>query len=156
MFKQRIAILAVAAALVVGGGSVFAGPDGKGGRPQRGEGRAGGGGHGPGARGMGIEKLLEQLDLTEAQKVQVAALQAQTRQQFEALRSDESVAPEQRREKAREIHQNFVNQLNQILTPQQQEQLAQLRQKAREGGPREGGPRGGERKRGEHKSKPHE
>lgn len=76
---------------------------------------------------------LQALNLTQQQKDQLKPIFQSGRQQMQALRSDSSLTPDQRREKMKEIRQNQQAQLNSILTPEQQQQLQQMHQHRRRG-----------------------
>lgn len=76
---------------------------------------------------------LQALNLTQQQKDQLKPIFQSSRQQMQALRSDTSLTPDQRREKMKEIRQNQQAQLNSILTPEQQQQLQQMHQHRRRG-----------------------
>jgi Spy/CpxP family protein refolding chaperone len=81
------------------------------------------GGMGPGG-GMGP---LAHLNLTPEQKSKIQPIMQSSRQQIQAVRADSSLTPEQKQAKVREIHQNAMSQVNAVLTPEQQQQLQQMR-----------------------------
>jgi Spy/CpxP family protein refolding chaperone len=70
---------------------------------------------------------FQALNLTDQQKQQLKPVFQSTRQQMQALRSDTTLTPEQKREKMKEIRQNQMAQMKSILTPEQQQQLHQMR-----------------------------
>ncbi len=72
-------------------------------------------------------RRFQALNLTEQQKAQLKPVFQSTRQQMQALRSDTSLTPEQKREKIQQIRQNQMTQLKSILTTEQQQQLHQMR-----------------------------
>jgi Spy/CpxP family protein refolding chaperone len=76
-----------------------------------------GGGMGPFAR----------LNLTSDQKSKIQPLLQAQRQQVEAVRLDSSLTPEQKRAKVREIRQGTKSQIDALLTPEQQQQLKEMR-----------------------------
>ena len=84
-------------------------------------------------RGPGMQRMLDKLNLSDAQKTQLKSLRDQQHQQLQALRQDQSLAPDQRRAQAQKIHQQFRSQMQGMLTPDQQAQLKQMR--GRRGGP---------------------
>lgn len=90
------------------------------------------GGMGPGG-GMGA---MARLNLTPDQKSKIQPIMQSSRQQVQAVRADSSLTPEQKQAKVREIHQNAMSQAKAVLTPEQQQQLQEMR-KGR------GGKRGG-------------
>lgn len=70
---------------------------------------------------------FQALNLTEQQRQQLQPVFQSTRQQMQALRSDTTLTPEQKREKMKAIRQNQMAQMKSILTPEQQQQLQQMR-----------------------------
>ena len=72
-------------------------------------------------------RRFQALNLSEQQKSQLQPVFQSTRQQMQALRSDTSLTPEQRREKMQQIRQNQMAQMKSILTPEQQQQMQQRR-----------------------------
>ena len=72
-------------------------------------------------------RRFQALNLSEQQKAQMAPIFQSTRQQMQALRSDSSLTPEQKRERMKEIRQNQMAQMKSILTPEQQQQMQQMR-----------------------------
>lgn len=77
--------------------------------------------------GFRAGRRFQALNLTEQQKQQLQPVFQSTRQQMQALRSDSTLTPEQRRERMKEIRQNQMAQMKSILTPEQQQQLQQKR-----------------------------
>ncbi len=71
---------------------------------------------------------FQALNLTDQQKQQLQPVFQSTRQQMQALRSDTTLTPEQKHEKMKAIRQNEMTQLKSILTPEQQQQLQQMRE----------------------------
>ncbi|MBI3885534.1 MAG: Spy/CpxP family protein refolding chaperone [Opitutae bacterium] len=72
-------------------------------------------------------RIAEKLDLNPAQQKKLEELRGQRRAELEALRDDQTLAPDARREKARSILENYRPQLAAVLTPAQQEKMAALR-----------------------------
>lgn len=99
------------------------------------------GGNEQGMRRPGVEqrlqRLSQELNLDDQQKAKIKPILEAEHKQMEALRSDSSLSPEDRRAKFREIHENTLKQMNPILTPEQQEKFAAMRKKRMEhrGGP---------------------
>ena len=85
---------------------------------------------GPGGPGFGRE--FDKLNLTDAQREQLRSQMQTQRQQLDALRSDQSLTPEQRRAKAEELRKQGHEQFLSALTPEQRQQLQNERQQARE------------------------
>lgn len=72
-------------------------------------------------------RRFQALNLTDQQKSQLKPVFESSRQQMQALRSDSSLTPELRREKMQQIRQNQMAQMKSILTPEQQQQMQQMR-----------------------------
>jgi Spy/CpxP family protein refolding chaperone len=102
------------------------------------------------ARGEGLgaqqqlDRLAEELKLTEDQKKKVAEAQKARMEKLRQIREDSSLSQEQKREKFREAMQDFDKKMKEILTSEQYEKW----QKMRPQGPAQGrgplrGPRSG-------------
>lgn len=78
------------------------------------------------------------LKLTADQKKQLQAIHQSTRDQLMALRNDQSLSPEQRREKARTIREGIQQQVQGVLTPEQQQMVKTRRLEGRERAPGRG------------------
>jgi len=72
-------------------------------------------------------RRFQALNLSAEQKSQLQPIFQSSRQQMQALRADTSLTPEQRHEKMQQIRQNQMAQMKSILTPEQQQQLQQMR-----------------------------
>jgi Spy/CpxP family protein refolding chaperone len=70
-----------------------------------------------------IQDALKQIDLSDEQKTQVATLMDDTKTRLKAVREKAEAAGEQARHEFRQIVDEARNQLQSILTPEQQEQL---------------------------------
>jgi protein CpxP len=100
-----------------------------------------GGRHGgPGREEHQIEFLTKKLNLTPDQVTQVKAIDDGSRQQMMALRSDSSLAPDEKKTKMKAIHQASQDKIRAVLTDDQktkydamQAQMQERRQN-REGG----------------------
>jgi Spy/CpxP family protein refolding chaperone len=124
-----------------------------------------------GPRGDRAEKLIEQLDLSEEQAEQIRAIREQSRaanedlfeevqqarEQMQSLLSSgaSNAELEQQHERMQALHQQMGDrrfqtmlQIREVLTPEQQQQLAELMEQRREqfGGRRRGGRPGGGRR----------
>ena len=73
------------------------------------------------------QHFAQALNLTPDQQSKLQPLFQQQREQMQALHNDTSLTPDQRKAKAQQLHQDFQAQLNGILTPEQQQQLQQMR-----------------------------
>jgi Spy/CpxP family protein refolding chaperone len=71
------------------------------------------------------------MKLTSDQKKQLQSIHQSTRDQLMALRNDQTLSLEQRQEKARTIREATRQQVQGILTPQQQEMVKNRRQEGR-------------------------
>ena len=74
------------------------------------------------------------MKLTADQKAQIQSIHKSTRDQLMALRNDQSLSPEQRREKARTIREGIRQQVQAVLTPEQREMVKNRLQERRERG----------------------
>lgn len=83
------------------------------------------------------------LELTPDQKTQMQSFLENQRAQMQALRSDSSLTPEQRREQAQAIRQQTRSNIGSLLTPEQQQKMQDLQITRR--GERRRGRRGGRR-----------
>ncbi|MCX7705462.1 MAG: hypothetical protein N2115_04305 [bacterium] len=83
----------------------------------------------PGEMGLGH---YSRLNLTEEQKAKIKEIQKSRREQLSALKQDTTLTAEQRREKARAIFESTQKQIDEILTPEQRQQLEQLRAEMKE------------------------
>ena len=106
----------------------------------------GGKGRGPSIE-QRMERLTEELKLTDAQKPKVKAVLEATAKKAQDLRGDSSVPREERREKMQAIMQDESKQMKGILTPDQYTQYEKMRSEMRGGGKK----REGEKKEGESK-----
>lgn len=73
-------------------------------------------------------RLAKRLGLTDDQTAKITSLLQSRQQQVAAVRSDSTLAPQDRRAKLRSILQNTDAQINALLTPDQQKQYAQMKQ----------------------------
>jgi Spy/CpxP family protein refolding chaperone len=77
----------------------------------------------------GGDRLTEELGLTNDQKTKWKAIGEQERSEMETLRNDSSVAKEDRRAKAGEIHQKYKEQRDALLTPEQKTKADKFRER---------------------------
>lgn len=71
-------------------------------------------------RGDRLKQLAEKLSLTEAQKTQIKPILEKAAQEGMALRDDESLSKEGRRDKMMAIRKTSHDQIRALLTPDQQ------------------------------------
>lgn len=115
--------------------------------PPGGPGADGGPGQNQGGRrqgGMmrGTERLLEQLELTDAQKEKIKAITEDAAKQFQALREQQDAQQGSLREKFQQIRDATMKKIEAVLTPEQrakfkklqEEAAAQMRERMREQG----------------------
>jgi Spy/CpxP family protein refolding chaperone len=75
----------------------------------------------------GFERMAQQLNLTDQQKTQIQGFTQAGRQQAMSIKQDTSLTPEQKRDKFRELRASTHQQVLGVLTPDQQQQMKQLR-----------------------------
>jgi Spy/CpxP family protein refolding chaperone len=85
-----------------------------------------------GHKGKGYNKEnrmggYDKLNLTADQKSRLDALKATYKQQAADLKNNTQLSDEQRKTRKKELHQNFKSQADAILTPEQKEQLSQMK-----------------------------
>ena len=80
------------------------------------------GDHGPSMKGR--PNLAKQLDLTDAQKPKVEAIMKSTMEKNRAVREDASLTPEEKKAKAKAIHEDAATQMKAVLTPEQKKYLS--------------------------------
>jgi Spy/CpxP family protein refolding chaperone len=77
--------------------------------------------------GGGFERMAQQLNLTDQQKTQIQGFTQAGRQQALSIKQDTTLTPEQKRDKLRELRASTHQQVLGVLTPEQQQQMKQLR-----------------------------
>jgi Spy/CpxP family protein refolding chaperone len=75
-----------------------------------------------------MQMLAQKLNLTDEQKQQFRQIGQQMRQQGMAIHKDTSLTDEQKREKMQSLRKQSHQQMFGILTPEQKDQLKQLRE----------------------------
>jgi periplasmic protein CpxP/Spy len=98
----------------------------------------GGRGRGPSVE-QRMERMTEELKLTDAQKPKVKAVLEATAKKGQELRGDSSVPREERREKMQAIMEQENKQLKEILTPDQYTKWEKMRAEMRGGGKKKEG-----------------
>lgn len=98
-------------------------------------GMGGPGGEGQGGRrqgGMmrGMERMLEQLNLTDAQKDKIKAIMEEATKQFQALRESQDAQQGSLREKFQQIRDATIKKIETVLTPEQRTKLKKLQEEA--------------------------
>ena len=78
--------------------------------------------------GQRMQKLTQELNLTPDQQTKIKPIFQQAHAQAKTIRQDATLNKDQKMAKMKELHQNTMAQLNEILTPEQQTQLKQLQE----------------------------
>jgi Spy/CpxP family protein refolding chaperone len=98
---------------------------------------------GPGHRGMDpehrVEMLQQKLNLNDSQTAQVRQIFTESRGQMEAIRSNASLAPEDRRAQMMTLHQGEQSRIRAVLTPDQQAKFDAMQARRQERHGDEGG-----------------
>jgi Spy/CpxP family protein refolding chaperone len=79
-----------------------------------------------------LQMLSEKLNLTEDQKAKLKPILQDQAQQLKALHNDPALSPEQKSAKKKIIHELTHDQINNVLTPEQQDKFKQMKQDAME------------------------
>jgi periplasmic protein CpxP/Spy len=79
-----------------------------------------------------LQMLSEKLNLTDDQKAKLKPVFQGQMQQMNAVREDSSLSQEQKRAKMKSIHESLHDQINAVLTPEQQAKFEQMRQEQME------------------------
>jgi len=74
-----------------------------------------------------LEQMAQRLNLTADQQARIAPIMANSRESAKAVRRDEALTREQKREKIRAIRKDAKQQMKAILTDEQREQLKAMR-----------------------------
>jgi periplasmic protein CpxP/Spy len=86
-----------------------------------------------------LERLSKELKLTDEQKTQLKPILEDQQKQFQALRDDNTLTREKRRSKLQEIRQSTQEQMNSVLTSDQQAKLKKMYEIRRSRWDRRGG-----------------
>src|SRR5262249_15001470 len=81
--------------------------------------------------GMHFQKMAEKLNLSQQQQEQLKPMFQQSREQAKAIRNDASLTPEQKKQKFEALRESTKAQMNGVLSPDQQKQLAELREQGK-------------------------
>ncbi|MCU1306778.1 MAG: hypothetical protein JWN45_1473 [Acidobacteriaceae bacterium] len=87
-------------------------------------------GAGPGRGGFGKD-----LNLTADQQAKIKQIREQDRASMKAIRDDKSLTPEQRQEKIRALRVSMKRDMDAVLTPDQLQKMAKMRESGEMGGP---------------------
>jgi periplasmic protein CpxP/Spy len=75
-----------------------------------------------------LQELSTELNLTDDQKTQLKPVLQDEFKQLKAVKSDASLSPDQKKTKAAEIHEGAKSQMGSILTPEQKQKLAAMKE----------------------------
>ncbi|MBI3875986.1 MAG: hypothetical protein HY300_08515 [Verrucomicrobia bacterium] len=87
---------------------------------------------GKAAPGDRLKELAEQLNLTDEQKEKLKPIVQEEVEKLKALREDATLSRQDKVAKFREIQEGAQAKIKAILTPEQQEKMDKLREKAKE------------------------
>ena len=79
-----------------------------------------------------LQMLSEKLNLTEDQKAKLKPIFEDQGQQLKAVQDDASLTPEQKAAKKKAIHEKMHDQINTVLTPEQQEKFKEMKREGME------------------------
>jgi Spy/CpxP family protein refolding chaperone len=79
------------------------------------------------AHGDHMQLMAKKLNLTQQQQDQLKPIMQQSRDQAKAIKNDTTLSADQKKEKLQALHQQTKSQVNGILTPEQQQQMAQMK-----------------------------
>jgi len=83
-------------------------------------------------RSPAIQRLAQELNLTQAQQARIEPILRGTMKQMRAVRSDKSLSREQKGARMRQIQAAAVNRINPILNAQQRKKFASILQQMRQ------------------------
>ena len=75
-----------------------------------------------------LQMLSEKLNLTDDQKTKLKPILQDQMNQMKAVHEDSSLSPEQKKAKMKSIHESMHDQINAVLTPEQQTKFKQMQQ----------------------------
>lgn len=79
-----------------------------------------------------LQMLSEKLNLTDDQKAKVKPILDDEMQQIKGVREDSSLSQEQKHAKLKSIHESMHDQINAVLTPEQQAKFKEMKQEQME------------------------
>jgi Spy/CpxP family protein refolding chaperone len=79
-----------------------------------------------------LQMLSEKLNLTEDQKAKLKPVFEDQGQQLKAVQDDASLTPDQKAAKKKAIHEKMHDQINAVLTPEQQEKFKEMKKEGME------------------------
>jgi Spy/CpxP family protein refolding chaperone len=82
--------------------------------------------------GKHMDKMMEQLNLTDDQKSQVKKLHEDGRAQMKQVASDSSLSAAQKKDKIKQLHQDQMSKMESVLTPDQKTKWEQMKSERKE------------------------
>ncbi len=79
-----------------------------------------------------VKMLTKKLNLTQDQQTKLLPILTNRQQQFESLRADTSLSPQDKHAKMRSIREDSENQIKSVLNDTQKQQYDQMQQQMRE------------------------
>ena len=79
-----------------------------------------------------LQMLTEKLNLTDEQRTKLKPILQDQAQQLKVVHDDTSLTPEQKTAKMKTIHASFHDQINAVLTPEQQAKLKEMKHEGAE------------------------
>jgi len=121
MTKKLLFHAAVIFTMLTGGTALYAqmGPEQGGGNWGRGQGQ-------PPTAEQRLQRMTQQLNLSDAQQQQIKPILENEATQMQALRGDSSLSQEDRMAKMKQIRQASASQIKPILNPDQQKQFEEM------------------------------
>lgn len=142
--KIRILIWLLPALVVLMGGLVFSqSTTGQAGQPGQQAGQSGAPSQAPGGMPSdqarmqvqdALARISTELNLTADQKQKIQPILQSEYTQLKTVQDDPSMSPDQKRAKAKDIHDSASSQISSILTPEQQQKWQTMKQGAKEKG----------------------
>jgi Spy/CpxP family protein refolding chaperone len=90
--------------------------------------------HDPG-QGPGGQRMAKELNLTADQQAKVKQIMEANHAKMQAIRDDQSLTQEQRQEKMSALHESMKKDMAAVLTPDQQQKMANMHERGKMGGP---------------------
>lgn len=115
--------------VVLASGLILAGQNSAPQKPQQGHEAMGAAASSPDAH---LQMLTEKLNLTDEQRTKLKPILQDQTQQVKAVRDDTSLSQEQKTAKMKAIHASFHDQINAVLTPEQQAKLKEMKHESAE------------------------
>jgi hypothetical protein len=79
-----------------------------------------------------LNRMVGELGLNAQQHSQIRSIQAQSIAQMRVISENKSLSPEQKQEQLQQLRRDWVERINGVLTPEQQNRFAAQREKARQ------------------------